>query len=108
MDDHGNPTSALFKQENGVSVDRDGGRKENAVIRTFRERFSKRFKGLAKVQASVCLQNDMYVLPEPTRDNIYHASIYEDENRLPLSQLHALILADHSEIVAFEPEVKWI
>ena len=33
----GKPTSALFKQDDGVSVDRDGGRLETIIIDRFNE-----------------------------------------------------------------------
>ena len=33
MNEKGRPTSALFKQENGVSVDRDGERSEDVIIK---------------------------------------------------------------------------
>ena len=42
VDNNGHPTSALFKQEDGVSVDRDGERRESTIIETFKNRFEKR------------------------------------------------------------------
>lgn len=107
MDERGRPTSALFKQDNGVSVDRDGERDEEVIIKTFRNRFDKRFKGLVKVGAGVCIDNNMTIIPE-TSSNIYHAEIFENVDKDPLGQLKALILADSSEVVAYEPEVKWV
>ncbi len=107
IDGKGNPTSALFKQEDGVSVDRDGDRDESVIVGTFQDRFQERFKGLAKVQASICIDNDMAVIPE-TKSNIYHAEIFENINKEPLTQLKALILADNSQIVVYNPEVKWV
>ena len=107
MNEKGRPTSALFKQENGVSVDRDGERSEDVIIETFKERFDKRFKGLVKVGADICIENDIVVIPE-TSSNIYHAEIFENVNKDPLGQLKALILADQSEVVIYEPEVKWV
>lgn len=107
MDEKGRPTSALFKQDNGVSVDRDGNRNEEVIIKTFKERFDRRFKGLVKVGANVCIDNGMAVIPE-TSSNIYHAEIFENEDKVPLGQLKALILADSSDIVVYEPEVKWV
>ena len=104
MNEKGRPTSALFKQENGVSVDRDGERSEDVIIETFKERFDKRFKGLVKVGADICIENDIVVIPE-TSSNIYHAEIFENVNKDPLGQLKALILADQSEVVIYEPEV---
>ena len=47
------------------------------------------------------------VIPE-TSSNIYHAEIFENVNKDPLGQLKALILADQSEVVIYEPEVKWV
>lgn len=107
MDEKGRPTSALFKQDNGVSVDRDGDRSEEVIIQTFKERFDRRFKGLVKVGADVCIDNNMAVIPE-TSSNAYHAEIFENEDKVPLGQLKALILADSSDVVVYESEVKWV
>lgn len=107
MDAKGRPTSALFKQADGVSVDRDGERKEEVIIKTFKERFDRRFKGLVKVGANVCIDNNMAVIPEISSSK-YHAEIFENEDRVPLGQLKALILADSSEVVVYESEVNWI
>ena len=107
MDEKGRPTSALFKQDNGVSVDRDGDRDEEVIIKTFKERFDRRFKGLVKVGANVCIDNSMAVIPE-TLSNIYHAEIFENAEKVPLGQLKALIVADSSDVVVYEPEVKWV
>lgn len=106
MDEYGRPTSALFKQDNGVSVDRDGGRTELEIIGRFKEYFNQRFKGLVCFGADVCIDNDMAVIPNPT-DNDYHAEIFDDYQKTPLSQLKALILADSCKIVAFENDVAW-
>lgn len=106
MDKYGRPTSALFKQKDGVSVDRDGERNEETVIETFKDRFEKRFKGLVKVGANVCIDNEMAVIPE-TSSNIYHAEIFENLNKDPLGQLNALKLADSAEVVVYESEVEW-
>lgn len=106
VDNNGHPTSALFKQEDGVSVDRDGERRESTIIETFKNRFEKRFKGLVKVHASVCIDNAMAVIPE-TKSNIYHAEIFENTNKEPLTQLKALILADSSEMVVYDSSVEW-
>ena len=106
VDNNGHPTSALFKQEDGVSVDLDGERRESTIIETFKNRFEKRFKGLVKVQASVCIDNAMAVIPE-TKSNIYHAEIFENTNKEPLTQLKALILADSSEMVVYDSSVEW-
>ena len=53
IDSTGRPTSALFKQDNGVSVDRDGQRDEQLIIDTVKANFQKRFKGLVSVGADM-------------------------------------------------------
>lgn len=106
LDENGNPTSALFKQEDGVSVDRDGERTEMEIIGALKQNLGKRFKGAVKVGADVCIDNGMAVIPAPT-ENIYHAEIYENMNKEELSSLHALILADNAQIVTIEKVTPW-
>ena len=72
MDEKGRPTSALFKQDDGVSVDRDGERTEEVVIKAFKDRFEKRFKGLVRVGADVCLDNNMAVIPETNCQGLFN------------------------------------
>ena len=106
MNADGQPTSALFKQEDGVSVDRDGERDEEEIVNTFRTRFTKRFKGLVRVSAGVCIDNCMAVIPED-ENNKYHVEIFENFEKTPLSSLNALILADCARVVIYAPSVQW-
>lgn len=106
LNENGCPTSALFKQENGVSVDRDGGRNEKVIIKTFSQRFTKRFKGVVRIHAKICIENNIAVIPNPT-ENIFHAEIFENNNKEPLSLLKALILADNAKLVFIDPQIKW-
>ncbi len=80
--------------------------KEDEIINTFKERFGIRFKGLVKVGAKICQENDISVIPAPT-ENIYHAEIFENAEKAPLGQLKALILADSAEVVILDASVKW-
>lgn len=104
IDEYGKPTSALFKDDNGVSVDRDGGRVEPEIIDRFKDIFDQRFKGLVSVGADVCIDNNMAVIP----DHCYHAEIFDDFQKTPLSQLKALILADSCRIVTFQNNIAWV
>lgn len=104
IDEHGKPTSALFKDDSGVSVDRDGGRSEPEVVDRFKNFFGQRFKGLVRVGADVCIDNNMAVIP----DDGYHAEIFDDFQKTPLSQLKALILADSCRVVTFENNIAWV
>lgn len=106
ISEDGSPTSALFKQDNGVSVDRDGGRVEEEIIETFKARFTTRFKGLFRVGADICIDHSMAVIPAD-KTNEYHAEIFDDFDKTPLSQLNALILADSAQIVTYCSNVQW-
>lgn len=101
ISEDGHPTPALFKDDAGVSVGRDGDRAESAILTSFRSIFQARFRGLVKVCAAVCLDHNMAVIPEPTSDE-YHAAIYNDFQQTPLNPLNALILADAAEVVVYE------
>lgn len=103
---NGRPTSALFKDENGVSVDRDGGRSEKEVEGAFRARFKRSFKGLVSVGADVCLDNAMAVIPE-TEYSKFHAAIYDDDRKTPLRSVCALMLADAAKVVVYDRNVQW-
>ncbi len=107
VDANGRPTSALFKQDDGVSVDRDGERDEPIIVESFQNRLGKRLNGLVKVSAGVCLNNDMAVIPEPSH-NEYHAEIFENEQKEPLSSKHAYLLAKNAEIVVQSKREKFI
>ena len=104
IDEHGKPTPALFKDDNGVSVDRDGGRFEPEIIDCFKNRFGPRFKALFCFGADICLDNNMAVIP----DHDYHAEIFDDFQKTPLSSLKALILADSCKAVTFESNIAWV
>lgn len=101
ISEDGFPTPALFKDDAGVSVGRDGGRDESDILNSFRSTFKMRFRGLVKVYAAVCLDYKMAVIPETEFDD-YHAAIYNDTLKTPLSPLNALILADAAKVVVYE------
>lgn len=46
----------------------------------------------------------MAVIP----DHDYHAEIFDNFQKAPLSQLNALILADSCMVVTFERDVAWV
>lgn len=108
LDEDGKPTSALFKQENGVSVSRDGGRSLPNILAALHEKFAPRDKGVISVGAGVCISYHMAVIPDmDNKADPYHANIFDNFDRDPVSQLHALILADNAVIVTYDPEKPW-
>ena len=91
----GKPTAALFMDEGGVSVDRDGGRSEEEIIESFRYRFRKNneFKTAVKIYAGQCRAVDTFPNPVGNYKNCYHAEIWESENKREISLLKAIKLA---------------
>ena len=91
----GKPTAALFMDERGASVDRDGGRTETEIIEKFKWRFSKNddYKTAVKIGAGECRSVNTYPNPIGNKTNKYHAEIWDSENEQVVSLLKALQLA---------------
>jgi hypothetical protein len=68
------PSSALFKDSLGVSIDRDGEREEMKIISGFRNRFTD-LRGIAKVKAQECLDLKCRTTPDPVAGNEFHGLI---------------------------------
>lgn len=100
----GKPTAALFIDPNGTSVDRDGGRNEDVIVTSFKERFSKRedYGGSVKITARKCRMAGACPLPRPSKSNEYHAEIHESEDIIEISFVKAVQLAEECEIVMEE------
>lgn len=93
---NGKPTAALFMDEGGASVDRDGGRNEKDIVDNFRTRFKKRddYKTAVKIEAGTCRKVGTYPNPIGNKKNVYHAEIHESENQRVISLLKAMQLAN--------------
>lgn len=92
---NGKPTAALFMDEKGASVDRDGGRTEETIISSFKSRFAKHndYKTSVKIGAGECRGVGVYLNPIGNGRNQYHAEIQESENELVVSLAKALQLS---------------
>ena len=92
---NGKPTAALFMDEKGTSVDRDGGRKEEDIILCFKSRFEKRndYKTSVKIGAGECRKVGTYLNPIGNKKNIYHAEIQGSETERVVSLAKALQLS---------------
>lgn len=87
------PSPALFMDESGLSVDRDGGREENKIIEKFKARFKDDYGGAVSVRASECRTIGTQPIAKPSKSNKYHAEIHESEDVVKISQLKALRLS---------------
>lgn len=105
--DYGKPTSAMFRDSNGVSVDRDGERDEDDIIDAQKTNFGKRLKGVTKVGAKNCYDVGATIEAAPSEDNIYHANIWLDLTDKKKEMLQAYMIAQAAEIVYIDDSVEW-
>lgn len=111
LDDKGKPTSAMFKDENGNSVDRDGERTLEEVVGFMNGGvFKGRLKGVVSLNAGECMSEPYAaeVVAAPSIENPYHANIYTCADNELISPLQALKLADISKVVYFDGFMKWV
>lgn len=106
----GKPTSAMFKDQKGNSVDRDAQRKLDDIINFMNEGvFKNRLKGIVELNAGECMDEPInaVVKAAPTEANPYHANIFiaDDEQK---GSLQALMLADISRVVHINEAVNWV
>jgi hypothetical protein len=94
------PTSAIFKDSNGVSVDRQGEREEEAIVETFRQ-FP--IRAIAKIQAIKCRDLQTHPIYKPLEENKYHSEIHDSAEKIQISSSKAKKLRDNIEIVYINP-----
>ena len=111
----GRPSSALFKDSKGVSVDRDAGRKMDDIIsdeerlhalyisglsdEEIKER-GEELKAIIQLTDVQCDSVEACVIPDPIHgENEYHALIQKSETEIQLSKSQAKALAKLATIV---------
>ncbi|WP_295154748.1 hypothetical protein [uncultured Brachyspira sp.] len=99
-DDNNRPSSAAYKDKNGLSVDRLGDREENEVINSFIKRFGiDKVRSVVKVSVAICKELELYPIYKPSLNNKYHAEIHDSENSVLISSSKAKKLAENVKIV---------
>lgn len=111
----GRPSSALFKDSKGVSVDRDGGRELCDIIadeerlhslytngssdEELRER-GEGLKAIIQLTDLQCDQVEVCVIPDPiNEENEYHALLQRSETEIQLSKSQAKALARSATVI---------
>ena len=95
--ENGNVSSAVFKDKNGLSVDRDGGREERDVIVDMRIRFC---GAIISLLVEDCVTCEAVVRYLPSKQSMFHSEIHGSENRKLLSQSQCKHLANAARICA--------
>lgn len=94
--DFDRPSSAAFKDKDGLSCDKLDDRQENEVFKTLRKRFETR--AIVKIKVKQCLKIGVYPKDAPSKQNKYHAEIWENEHEKLISSQKRRLLADRVEI----------
>ena len=92
----GRISTAAFKDDRGLSVDRTGERSlEDSV-----EYASSHLRGvIASVAATDCQKVETKLFYKPSKSNPYHTEIHQSSTTIELSPIQALYLRDHCIIV---------
>jgi len=95
------PTSAVFKDSKGLSVNRTGENKKYYIIslETLKTNLGENIRAVAEVNCGDCKDLEVYLKYCPLRDNIYHSEIHRSENQILLSKQQAKKLAELCKIV---------
>lgn len=92
-------SSALFKDEGGVSVDQKKERSEEAAIDGLRKFFKQRLKGVASLFKSDVVDAEAVLIPKPSDNLPYHAEIHNSHDEILLDDEQALQLADSCNLI---------
>lgn len=98
----GRPSSAIFKDSQGVSVDRDGNRTDAQVTENFKKRFST-LKAIVSIEAEECRDAGAFLQYDPLPDNFHHSLILNSQDSIQVkSSGKARRLTKLTKIVYFK------
>jgi hypothetical protein len=89
------PSSAAFKDSNGASVDRDGGRTAEAICASLKSRAD--FFAIVEITAGECRAFDAHPVPTPPAP--FHAEIHDSSTRVELRDSKARKIAKACRLV---------
>ena len=100
-------SSALFKDEEGVSVDQKKERSENEAINGLKNFFGSRLKGVVSLLESDVADAEAVLIPKPSKNLPYHAEIHKNYDEILLDDVQALQLADSCNLILFDEDLAW-
>lgn len=107
----GRPSSALFKDSKGVSVDKDAGRTKEEIIKEEEKLHKfynskngiiedeKQLKAIISVEKEVCDNLEVQIIDSPLVENKYHALLQKSETIVELTKGQAKALAKSAEVL---------
>lgn len=97
------PSSAIFKDSKGVSVDRSGGRRDAEVVQIQLERFDN-LKAVAAISALDCRNCGAFPKYDPIPNNEFHSLILDAPNSVTIKSGKARRLAKMAKVVFQQAE----
>lgn len=94
--DNNKPTSAIYKDSYGVSVDRQSDRTDESIIEVFKKL---PIRAVVKIQAQTCRYLDTLLVYKPVEDNIFHSEIHDSLEKIQINSSKAKKLRDNSTII---------
>ncbi|MGY6521949.1 MAG: hypothetical protein ACXIUD_09490 [Mongoliitalea sp.] len=98
------PSSAVFKDSRGVSVDRDAGRPSSEVIEELRNRFPVR--AVVSISVALCRGFGTHPVAKPLPNQPEHAEIHRSESEIELTNGQARKLSKAAKLVFFDSVVR--
>lgn len=90
------PSSAVFKDSKGVSVDRGDDRDTSTIISNFQIKF--KLKAVVSLTAEQCRDKNTHPVARPFPDNPYHAEIHRSPDVISLTNGQARSLSKLAKI----------
>jgi len=87
------PTSGAFKDKEGLSLDRAGGRSRFDSCAALTTKLSS-IKAIAYIQYQECIRLGLCVIYKPVPENEYHSEIHESETIIKISNIKAKKLSE--------------
>ena len=105
-DDRQRPSSAIFKDSKGVSVNRTGEDKRyyTQSLNILKNNLGENIRTVVEVNVDACINMGLYLKYLPTDDNAYHSEIHKSENQVVLSKSEAKMLCEICKIIKSQGE----
>ncbi|MGM9551960.1 MAG: hypothetical protein ACI3XA_06845 [Clostridia bacterium] len=94
FDEDGETLPALFMDDKGASVERDGERDEQTILEVLKNKFFGKIIGVVKITAGECRDCETYPIATHNFRNQYHAEVHGSPTQIEINTLKALQLAD--------------
>jgi hypothetical protein len=95
------PTSAIFKDSKGISVNRTGENKKYYIksLELLKSNLNENIRTVVEIEVNYCKELELYLKYLPVENNIYHSEIHKSENQIVLSKSEAKKLSEICKII---------